>query len=63
MQILNPKNNGQSLELTCKALASGISHTVITWIDQMDGEGLSELEHAARSGQCNGLTIRNRSAA
>ena len=63
VRVLNRKNSKQPLDLTYQALACGTSHTVISWINQMDQEELSMLEDAARSGQCNCLTIRSREAA
>lgn len=60
LQVLNPSAQSDSLHLTRKALASGTSHTVVSWINQMDHTTLSELESAARSGRCQGLAIRNR---
>lgn len=63
VRVLNRKSSKQPLDLTCKALACGTSHTVISWINQIDQNDLSKLEDAARSGQCHCLTIRSREAA
>ena len=63
VRVLNRASRKQPLDLTYQALACGTSHTVISWINQMDQEDLSKLEDAARSGQCNCLTIRSRDAA
>ena len=63
IQILNPRNSKKSLELTLKALASGTSHTVVSWLNQLDNSWLEKLESAARSGHCQGLAIRKREAA
>ena len=63
VQILSPGNHHRSVDLACKALASGTSHTVISWIQNMDKKAMDRLESAARSGRCHGLTIRNRYAA
>ncbi|AMO56713.1 hypothetical protein GZ77_02975 [Endozoicomonas montiporae] len=63
VRVLNRASRKQSLDLTYKALACGTSHTVISWINEMDQEDLSKLEDAARSGRCNCLTIRSRDAA
>ncbi len=60
LQVLNPSAQYDPLKLTRKALAAGTSHTVVSWINQMDSRALSELESAARSGRCQGLAIRNR---
>ncbi|MGI9274381.1 MAG: SulA-like leucine-rich domain-containing protein [Endozoicomonas sp.] len=63
IQILNPGNSKKSLELTLKALASGTSHTVVSWLNQLDNGWLEKLENAAKSGHCQGLAIRKREAA
>jgi|GEM_PF-859599 len=60
LQVLNRSVQTDSLELTRKALASGTSHTVVSWINPLDSAALMELELAARSGQCQGLAVRNR---
>ncbi len=60
LQVLNRSVQTDSLKLTCKALASGTSHTVVSWINPLDSAALLELESAARSGQCQGLAVRNR---
>jgi cell division inhibitor SulA len=63
VQILNPDDNAQSLELTRKALAAGTSHTVISWLRDLDNGWLTKLESAAKNGQCQGLAIRSREVA
>ena len=60
LQVFNRSVQTDSLQLTCKALASGTSHTVVSWINSLDSAALLELESAARSGQCQGLVVRNR---
>lgn len=60
VQVLNHSANMDSLELTRKALASGTSHTVVSWVKQLDNPSLQQLERAARNGQCQGLAIRSR---
>ena len=60
LQVLNRSVRTDSLQLTCKALASGTSHTVVSWINSLDSATLLELESAARSGQCQGLVVSNR---
>ena len=59
LQVLNRSIQTDALQLTCMALASGTSHTVVSWINSLDSAALSELESAARSGQCQGLAVRN----
>ncbi|WP_062269947.1 SulA-like leucine-rich domain-containing protein [Endozoicomonas arenosclerae] len=63
VQIFSSNDVNQTLELTQKALASGTSHTVISWLRDLDKRWLSKLENAARNGQCQGLAIRSRQAA
>ena len=58
LQVLNPSSD--PVKLTRQALAAGTSHTVISWINQLDSSVLSELESAARSGRCQGLAVRSR---
>ena len=60
VQVLHQSTNLDSLELTRKALASGTSHTVVSWVNQLDKPSLEELESAARDGQCQGLAIRHK---
>ncbi|WP_051786468.1 SulA-like leucine-rich domain-containing protein [Endozoicomonas numazuensis] len=63
VQIFSSSDVNQTLELTQKALASGTSHTVVSWLGHLDKGWLSKLENAARNGQCQGLAIRSRQAA
>lgn len=63
VQIFTSNSVNQTLELTRKALASGTSHTVISWLGHLDKGWLSKLESAARNGQCQGLAIRSRQVA
>ena len=59
VQVLNTAHR-ETTRLTCQALASGTSHTVISWLDQMDVFTLRKLESAAKDGSCQGLAIRSR---
>ncbi|WP_252179922.1 SulA-like leucine-rich domain-containing protein [Endozoicomonas sp. 4G] len=63
VQIFSSSNTNQTLELTRKALASGTSHTVISWLGDLDKGWLGKLESAAQNGQCQGLAIRSRQVA
>ena len=58
VQVLNAANR-ETARLTCQALASGTSHTVISWLEQMDIFTLKKLESAAKDGYCQGLAIRS----
>lgn len=60
VQVLNHSANMDSLELTRKALAAGTSHTVVSWVKQLDQPTLQQLELAAKNGQCHGLAISSR---
>ncbi|WP_067518106.1 hypothetical protein [Endozoicomonas ascidiicola] len=60
LQVLNHSAKADPFKLTQKALASGTSHTVVSWVNELTSRELSELECAARSGQCHALAIRNR---
>ena len=57
VQVLNATNQ-ETAKLTCQALESGTSHTVVSWVDKMDAFTLKQLESAARNGKCQGLTIQ-----
>ena len=59
IQVLNAANR-ETTRLTCQALASGTSHTVISWLDRVDTFTLRKLESAAKDGRCQGLAIRSR---
>lgn len=59
VQVLNASSR-ETARLTCQALASGTSHTVISWLEQMDIFTLKKLESAAKDGRCQGLAIRSR---
>ena len=63
VQIFSSTDVNQTLELTQKALASGTSHTVVSWLGHLDKGWLSKLENAAQNGQCQGLAIRSRQVA
>ncbi len=60
VQVLNPNTPNESITLTRQALASGTSHTVISWVSALKKSDLEKLELAAQCGQCQGLTISNR---
>lgn len=59
VQVLNSAHC-DTTRLTCRALASGTSHTVVSWLNSMDEFTLKKLEAAAQRGNCQGLTIRSR---
>ncbi len=57
---LSADNEQDALDLSSRALASGTSHTVVSWFLPLKDNGVSILEEAAREGDSQGLAIRNR---
>lgn len=47
-----------ALDLACKALAAGCSHTVISWLGRLDNVKRQRLQAAARQGSTQSLNIR-----
>jgi len=56
--LLQPRGIQGALELTCKALTSGCSHTVVSWFAHMDARTRSTLHSAASLGNAQSLNIR-----
>lgn len=57
--LLLPANESQgALDLACKALISGCSHTVVTWFARLDKTSRSRLRAAAELGHTQSLNIR-----
>ncbi|MBE7377001.1 SOS-induced cell division inhibitor SulA [Pseudomonas lopnurensis] len=56
--LLQPRNAEGALALACKALASGCSHTVISWLGQLDAATRYRLRTAAALGEAQSLNIR-----
>lgn len=56
--LLHPRDTQPSLELACKALASGCSHTVITWFSRLDKASRLKLRVAATQGSAQSLNIK-----
>mgnify|MGYP000110819070 FL=1 len=56
--LLQARESQTALELACKALASGCSHTVITWFPRLDKAGRLKLRVAAAQGNAQSLNIR-----
>ncbi|HBB78009.1 SOS-induced cell division inhibitor SulA [Stutzerimonas nitrititolerans] len=57
--LLLPANESQgALDLACKALISGCSHTVVTWFARLDRASRSRLRAAAELGHTQSLNIR-----
>jgi len=57
--LLLPASETQdALELACKALMSGCSHTVVTWFTRLDRTSRLKLRAAAEVGHTQSLNIR-----
>ena len=56
--LLQAHETGVALELACKALTSGCSHTVITWFSRLDKASRLKLRVAAAQGNAQSLNIR-----
>lgn len=57
--LLLPASESQgALDLACKALMSGCSHTVITWFPHLDRASRLKLRAAAELGRTQSLNIR-----
>ncbi|MBA1278597.1 MULTISPECIES: SOS-induced cell division inhibitor SulA [Pseudomonadaceae] len=56
--LLQARETQGALELACKALMSGCSHTVITWLPRLDKHGRLKLRAAADQGSARSLNIR-----
>ncbi|WP_210395452.1 cell division inhibitor SulA [Motiliproteus sediminis] len=60
IMLLQPRGNLSTLDLACKALASGNSHAVISWPGGLSQQELNTLEQAARSGGSHAILLRPR---
>ncbi len=58
--LLQGRGIHDTLDLACKALMSGCSHTVITWFDRLDRPAQLKLRKAASQGNTQSLNIRMR---
>lgn len=56
--LLQPRGTQTALQLTCEALKLGRSHTVVSWINPINGVGRQQLISAARTGDAQSLNIR-----
>ena len=56
--LLPARASQTALDLACKALMSGCSHTVITWFDRLDHASRARLRTAAEQGAAQSLNIR-----
>ena len=56
--LLQPRGTQTALQLTCEALKLGRSHTVVSWINPINGVGRQQLISAAKTGDAQSLNIR-----
>lgn len=56
--LLQAPNVHGALDLACKALVSGCSHTVITWFERLDRAARMKLRAAADQGGAQSLNVR-----
>ncbi|WP_407297786.1 SOS-induced cell division inhibitor SulA [Stutzerimonas zhaodongensis] len=56
--LLQARKTQSALELACKALVSGCSHTVVTWFPRLDKASRLKLQVAAAQGNAQSLNIR-----
>jgi cell division inhibitor SulA len=56
--LLHARESQGALDLACKALMSGCSHTVITWFPRIDKASRLKLRVAAAQGNSQSLNIR-----
>ena len=58
--LLTTNNPVATLDLSRRALASGLSHTVVSWTGRLGDRVLAQLDSAAVEGDCVGVVIRER---
>lgn len=58
--FLTANNEASTKELTLQALTLGKSHTVVSWLPELDEETLAKLDLAAHEGNCHVINIRQR---
>lgn len=58
--VLHCNTDKDALQLTQRALASGKSHTVVSWLNKLKTYPVSAFELAAQKGNSQGLVIRQR---
>ncbi|NWA26096.1 CDP-glycerol--UDP-pyrophosphoryl-N-acetylglucosaminyl-N-acetylmannosamine glycerophosphotransferase [Pseudomonas gingeri] len=56
--LLQPSSAQSALQLTCEALRLGRSHTVVSWLNPLNGNARQQLINAARQGDAQSLNIR-----
>ncbi|AXO89046.1 CDP-glycerol--UDP-pyrophosphoryl-N-acetylglucosaminyl-N-acetylmannosamine glycerophosphotransferase [Pseudomonas parafulva] len=56
--LLQPGNSQSALQLACEALRLGHSHTVVSWLGNINAGTRQQLIHAATCGNAQSLNIR-----
>jgi cell division inhibitor SulA len=56
--LLQPRGMQSAQQLACEALRLGRSHTVVTWLNQLNTTSRQQLIGAARTGDAQSLNIR-----
>ncbi|MBF8722744.1 SOS-induced cell division inhibitor SulA [Pseudomonas guariconensis] len=56
--LLQPGANQSALQLACEALRLGHSHTVVSWLGNLNATARQQLTRAATSGNAQSLNIR-----
>ena len=56
--LLQPRSNQSALQLACEALRLGLSHTVVSWLGNVNATARQQLLRAASAGNAQSLNIR-----
>lgn len=56
--LLHPRGNQSPLQLACEALRLGLSHTVVSWLGNINASARQQLVRAANAGNAQSLNIR-----
>ncbi|MFC3606512.1 SOS-induced cell division inhibitor SulA [Stutzerimonas tarimensis] len=56
--LIQPKGEQTVIGLACRALSAGCSHTVVSWLDEIDAGARMKLQAAGQSGQAQSLNVR-----
>lgn len=56
--LLQPRGSQTVMNLACRALSAGCSHTVISWLNEVDANVRVKLHAAGHAGNCQSLNVR-----
>lgn len=56
--LLHPRGNQSNLQLACEALRLGRSHTVVSWLGNLNASARQQLIRAAGTGNAQSLNVR-----